>query len=67
MYKIGELIRWQSPLDEDYSYGYIVEIRKKYVVVLGTGYYTGSLALVHIRSLEKRGGDSNGRSKKYIK
>ena len=69
MYEVGELIRWRSPLDEDYSYGYIVEMRKKYAVVQGTGYYTGSLALIHTRNIERiqRGGDSSGRSKKYIK
>lgn len=69
MYKIGELIRWRSPLDEDYSYGYIVEMRKKYAVVQGTGYYTGSLALVHIKNIKRleEGGESDGRSKKHNK
>lgn len=68
MYKSGELVRWMSPLDEDYSYGYIIEVRNKYATVLGTGYYKGSVALIHTRSiekLEKGGRDSSGRSKKH--
>ena len=67
MYEIGELIRWRSPLDEDYSYGYIVEVGNKYAVVSGTGYYKNSLALVHLKNIEKRGGESDGWGKKHIK
>jgi len=67
MYEIGELIRWRSPLDEDYSYGYIVNVEKNYVLVRGTGYYKDSLTLIHIRYIEQRGGDSDGWGKKHIK
>ena len=65
--KSGELIRWMSPLDEDYSYGYIVDVRGKYAVVRGTGYYKNSLSLVRVQNIERRGGDSDGWGKKYIK
>ena len=28
MYEVGELVKWRCPLDADYSYGYIVEIKR---------------------------------------
>lgn len=68
MHRKGELVRWRSPLDEEYSYGFIKEIGTRYVVVQGTGYYNGVEALVHIKNIEKlerRGGDTHGRSKEH--
>ena len=41
MYEVGELVKWRCPLDADYSYGYIVEIKRNLATVIGTGYYSG--------------------------
>ena len=69
MYKVGELVRWRYPLDADYSYGYVVGIRRSLVTVVGTGYYKGVTTEVHIRYIEKveKGGGSCGGGKRYSK
>ena len=69
VYKVGELVRWRCPLDADYSYGYIVSIRRNLVTVIGTGYYRGVTTEVHIRYIEKvkRGGDGCGGCKRNSK
>lgn len=69
MYKIGELIKWCSPLDADYSYGTILEINRNHATVLGSGYYAGVKFSVHLRCIEKieKGGKSFGGNKKYRK
>ena len=69
MYKVGELVRWRNPLDADYSYGTIQEIKGNFVIVNGSGYYTGVATEVHIRYIEKarKGGRGYGGSKKHCK
>lgn len=69
MYEIGELVRWRCPLDADYSYGYILEIKRSLVVVVGTGYYSGVTTEIHLRYIEKvkRGGGGFGRGKEHSK
>lgn len=69
MYEVGELVRWRCPLDADYSYGYILEIKRNLVTVVGTGYYSGITTEIHLRYTEKvkRGGGSYGRGKEHSK
>ena len=70
MYKIGELVRWRNPLDADYSYGTIQEIKEgNYFLIAGSGYYTGVTTEVHIRYIDKagKGGKGYGGSKKHSK
>ena len=69
MYKVGELVRWMRPLEEDYSYGYILDIKKSIATVVNTGYYSGVTAEVHLKYIEKvkRGGGKVERDKRYSK
>ena len=69
MFRAGELIKWRNPLDADYSYGTILEIKSSTAIVVGSGYYTGAITEVHLRYIEKaeKGGKGFGNSKKYSK
>ena len=69
MFKVGERVRWRSPLDADYSYGTIVSLRYTLATVEGSGYYKGVLSEVHVRYIEsmERGGKSFGGNKKQRK
>ena len=54
MFKVGDSIKWQSPLDMDYSYGTILEINKAVATIRVTkGYHAGNLAEVHLRHIRK--------------
>lgn len=53
MLKVGELIRWRSPLDADYSYGTVVAVQKAYVIIRSKGYYEGLEVKVHISDVER--------------
>lgn len=67
MFKAGERVRWRSPLDADYSYGVVVSVTRKWVVV--RGYYAQREELVHLRYIEKvkSGGRRFGGNKKHSK
>lgn len=69
MFKVGEMVMWMRPLDEDYSYGRIESIKKSLATVSCTGYYTGITAEIHLKYIEKvqRGGGSVGGGKRYYK
>ena len=69
MFTIGELVKWRSALDADYSYGTLLELRRTYATVLGSGYYTGVTMEVHIKYIEKaqRGGKGFGGSEEHCK
>lgn len=69
VYEVGELVKWRAPLDADYSYGYILEIKRNLATVIGTGYYKGVITQIHLRYIEKakRGGGGCGRGKKHSK
>lgn len=69
MVKVGELVKWRNPLDEDYSYGTVLEVRKNIVIVQGSGYYKGTVSVVHLKHIRKvkRGGKGFGGSKKHHK
>lgn len=63
MYKIGDLIRWRSPLDADYSYGTLLSIDTRGVATIRCiGYYKGLIVVVHTRYIRgiKRGGGGYG-------
>lgn len=66
MFKVGETVRWMCPLDADYSYGRIEEIKRSIATVSGTGYYKGITTEVHLKYIEKlqRGGGVHGSSSK---
>lgn len=59
---VGDAIKWMCPLDNDYTYGEIIALRKSVATVKGTGLYSGITAEVHLRYIEKlmRGGGSVG-------
>lgn len=69
MFRMGEAVKWMCPLDADYSYGTILEIKNSIATVLGSGYYKGNTAEVHIRYITKaeKGGGCYGGSKKHRK
>jgi hypothetical protein len=69
MVKVGEIVKWRCPLEEDYSYGTILKINKRVATIMGSGYYTGTITEVHLMYIEKikRGGKKCGNSKKYRK
>ena len=53
MFKVGDAIKWMCPLDNDYTYGEIIALRKSVATVKGTGLYSGITAEVHLRYIEK--------------
>lgn len=68
MYKVGELVKRRCPLDEDYSYGYILGVKRNVALVVGTGYYSRTTTKVHLKYIKKvRRGGGCGQSKKYSK
>ena len=52
MFKVGDAIKWMCPLDNDYTYGEIIALRKSVATVEGTGLYSGITAEVHLRYIE---------------
>ena len=69
MFRIGELVKWRCPQEPMYSYGVIVELRKRWAVIECRDYYDGLIVEVHLRYLRKveRGGKGFGGSKKHSK
>lgn len=69
MFEIGELVRWRTPLEADYSYGTILDIKRNLATLEGSGYYKGKITEVNLRYIEKleRGGKGFGGCKKYCK
>lgn len=68
MFEVGERVKWRSPLDADYSYGTVLEIKGKFAVVSGTGYYTGKISEIHtlhIETMERGGGGYGARKKSH--
>lgn len=53
MLKVGDRVKWCEPLDADYSYGVILDIKRSSATVAGSGYYTGMVAVVHMSNIEK--------------
>lgn len=66
MFKAGDKVRWMCPIDEDYSYGTILAIKRSVATVSCTGYYTGTTAEVHLKYIERlqRGGGVLGSNSK---
>lgn len=66
MFKVGDAVRWLCPLDNDYTYGEIIDLRKSVATVKGIGLYSGITTEVHLRYMEKvkRGGGSVGSNSK---
>jgi len=56
VYKIGEFVRWMLPLDNDYSYGFVEQVKRSRVVVRCIGYYSGLVVEVHMRYIDKQKG-----------
>lgn len=55
MFKEGELIKYMMPLDADYSYGTILELKKGRAVVLSKSYPHGTITEVPFRYMEHIG------------
>ena len=68
MFKVGERVRYYRPLDEDYTYGIILELDEKIAIVKCIGYYNG-ITEVRIKYLEKikKAGEKRGSYKKHSK
>ena len=68
-FKVGEVVRWMCPMDVEYSYGTIVELKKNKAIISYIGYYKGRLTEVHLKYLRKleRGGNGRGRGKRCNK
>lgn len=58
MFKVGDAIKWMCPLDNDYTYGEIIALRKSVATVKGTGfiqrYYSGGTPKIHRKANERR-------------
>ena len=69
MIKVGEIVKWRCPLDEDYSYGTVLEIKRSLATLRCSGYYDGFITEVHIKHIQKlsKGGKSVGGNKKHSK
>lgn len=69
MINVGDWVKWCEPLDADYSYGAVLEIKRGFATVVGSGYHAGRVASVHLSYMEKvkRGGSDYGGSKEYSK
>lgn len=53
MIRVGDTVRWMCPLDHDYTYGKILDIRKSVATVQGIGLYRNVTAEVHLKYIEK--------------
>lgn len=54
MFKVGDAIKWMCPLDNDYTYGEIIALRKSVATVKGTGLYSGGTPKIHRKANERR-------------
>lgn len=55
MYKVDEFIKYMMPLDADYSYGVILELKKGRAVVLSKSYPHGTITEVPYRFMDHCG------------
>ena len=72
MYKVGDIAKWRTPLEAMYSYGTVLEIQRKAVILREIGYYQGCIVKVPKQFVQKfkpaEGGSRFGSSnKKYSK
>lgn len=72
MFKLGEIIKWRTPIEPICSYGEILNIERGVATVREIGgYYHGRVTgvyLRYIRKLNNKGGSRfGGSSKKYSK
>lgn len=59
MFKVGDTVKWMCPLDHDYFYGEILDIRKSVATVKGIGLYANVTAEVHFKYIERLAGGRN--------
>ena len=53
MFKVGELVKWMEPLDHEYSYGNILEIKHSIATLIEVGSpYAGHKRYIHLRYIE---------------
>ena len=53
MFKVGELVKWMEPLDHEYSYGNILEIKRSIATLIEVGSpYAGHKRYIHLRYIE---------------
>ncbi len=62
MFKVGDTVRYMCPLDNDYTYGEILNIKRSIATVKGIGLYSKTTAEVHLRYIEKLTGGRNSGS-----
>lgn len=67
MYEVGEIVRWMEPLDHEYSYGKLIEIKRNRAIIEEMGYYSGRVVSIHLKYVKHLGRSSRGESKKHYK
>ena len=71
MYKMGDMVRWRTPIEPMDSYGTLLSIKRGVATVREIGYYQGRVTAVpfkYIRKLKRKGGDRlGGSNEKYSK
>ena len=70
MIEVGDAVKWLCPLDADYSYGKVLDIKRSVATaVICKGYHRGVITEVHTRYMEKlrRGGGDYGGRKRHSK
>lgn len=68
MLRVGDIVKWMSPLDHDYLYGKIVSINRGMATVKGIGLYKSITEEVHIKYIRKlTGGKGDGICKRNNK
>ena len=64
MLKVSDKIKWMCPLDNDYTYGEIIDIKGCIATVKGIGLYSGVTEVVHLKYIQKvTGGIERGNNK----
>ena len=63
--KVGDRVKWMGPLDYDYFYGKVVDIRGNFATIRGIGLHKHAYAEVHFKYITKvSGGSSSGSGKR---
>lgn len=56
-----------EPLDHEYSYGKLIEIRRNRAIIEELGYYSGRIVSIHIRFIKHLERSSGGEGAKHHK
>lgn len=59
MLKVGDTVKWMSPLDHDYYYGKIISVGGRFAIIKGIGLYEHTTARVRCRYIKRIAGGRN--------